>query len=264
MSLVPTRALFDLAGRTAMVTGAARGIGQAVARRLADAGASIVACDRSVALCDETVRLVRESGGQIVAVGGDLSVANDIDRMVAEAAAAFGGIDILVNNAALRGFSTWDSLSEADWDRFMAVNAKAVFFTSQAAGKHMVARGNGGAIVNVASVAAVRPVPQKVDYNAAKAAVVMLTKSLALELGKHRIRVNAVGPGATDTQGGGTDGQTNDDARRFAEAWIARLVLPVEFAEPDDIARVVLFLASPASGYVTGQVIYADAGFLIG
>jgi NAD(P)-dependent dehydrogenase (short-subunit alcohol dehydrogenase family) len=107
-------------------------------------------------------------------------------------------------------------------------------------------------------------VPQKVDYNAAKAAVVMLTKSLALELGRHNIRVNAVGPGATDTQGGGNAGQTSEEARRFADVWISRLSLPVKYAEPDDIARVVLFLASPASGYVTGQVIYADAGYLNG
>jgi 2-dehydro-3-deoxy-D-gluconate 5-dehydrogenase len=259
--MVPSRELVNLAGKVAIVTGAARGIGQATARRLGDAGAAVVACDLQAADCAETRCLVERAGGKIAAVGGDLARAEAIERIVEEALAAFGAIDILVNNAALRAFVPWDSLTSEDWDRFTAVNLKAVFFMSQAVGKCMIAAGQGGAIVNIASTAAVRPVPGKVDYNVAKAGVVSLTRSLAVELGPQGIRVNAVGPGATDTQGG-TAGQAGAEAQRFREAWIGRLALPTDYATPDDIARAVLFLASPAAQYITAQTLFVDAGYL--
>jgi 3-oxoacyl-[acyl-carrier protein] reductase len=127
----------------------------------------------------------------------------------------------------------------------------------------MVEQDRGGAIVNIASTAAERPVPQKVDYTAAKAAVAGLTRSLALELGPHRIRVNAVGPGATDTQGG-KGNPIGVAAQQFSDAWVSRLALPTVYARPDDIARAVLFLASPAADYITGQTLYVDAGYLVG
>lgn len=263
MRFVPTNELLSLSGKTAVVTGAGRGIGRSIARRLADAGAAVVACDLTEELCHDTVQLVREEGGTITAVGGDISKMEEIHRVVASGVSAFGAVDILVNNAALRGFVTWDSLTEADWDRFMAVNIKAVFFMSQAIAKHMISGGRGGAIVNIASTAAVHPVRQKVDYNAAKAGVASLTKSLAVELGPHNIRVNAVGPGATNTEGGSA-GQSAEQARQLANGWISRLALPVRFAEPDDIARAVLFLASEAASYITAQVLYVDAGYLAG
>jgi NAD(P)-dependent dehydrogenase (short-subunit alcohol dehydrogenase family) len=128
----------------------------------------------------------------------------------------------------------------------------------------MIAAGRGGAIVNIASTAAVRPVPGKVDYNVAKAGVVSLTRSLAVELGPHNVRVNAVGPGATDSRGGGTAGQADAEAKRFRDAWVGRLALPTDYANPDDMARAVLFLASPAAAYITAQTLFVDAGYLAG
>lgn len=262
MAQIATQDLLSLKGKVALVTGAGRGIGQAVASRLASAGAKVVICDRSEAHCQETAEHIRSTGGETKSIGGDLSSMSDISTIVEHAVDTFGGLDILVNNAALRGLSTWDTLNEADWDRYMAVNSKAPFFMSQAAAKIMVRQG-GGAIVNIASTAAIRPVSLKVDYNVAKAGIVAMTRSLAVELGNHNIRVNAVGPGATDTRGG-KEQQDEESERKLAQDWIARLALPLGFADPDDIARAVLFLASPASNYVTGQVLFVDAGYLAG
>lgn len=261
-AFLPSSELFDLRGSVALVTGAGRGIGQAAARRLADAGAAVIVCDISASHGADTVRLIEEAGGRAAAVGVDLSHAEDIDAMVDEASRAFGAIDILVNNAALRAFVRWDSLTSADWDRFTSVNLKAVFFTCQAVARRLVGAKRNGAIVNIASTAAERPVPGKVDYNVAKAGVASLTRSLAVELGPHGIRVNAVGPGATDTQGGGTAGQADIEARRFREAWIERLALAADYADPDDMARAILFLASPAARYITAHTLFVDAGYL--
>jgi len=260
--LKPWRELFGLAGKVALVTGAARGIGRATARRLADAGAAVVAWDLTAGQCDETSALIADAGGKVAAVGGDLGRAEEIEPTVERALAAFGAIDILVNNAASRAFASWDELSSEDWDRFTGVNLKAVFFMSQAVGRRMIAAGRGGAIVNITSTAALRPVPGKVDYNVAKAGVMSLTRSLAVELGSHGIRVNAVGPGATDTQGGGTAGQGDAEALEFRRAWVERLALRADYASPDDIARAVLFLASPAAAYITAQTLFVDAGYL--
>ena len=261
-AFVPISDLFDLGGKRAMVTGAGRGIGQAVALRLAEAGATVIVHDLTEGQCAETADRIAAGGGRVEIACGDLADADGIAGMV-ERAAGPDGIDILVNNAALRGFTTWDTLTSAEWDRYMAVNLKAAFFTAQAVARRIQAAGKGGAIVNIASTAAERPVPQKVDYTAAKAGVAGLTRSLAVELGPLGIRVNAVGPGATETQGG-KGNPVGAAAGQFQAAWVARLAIADRYAEPDDIARAVLFLASPAASYITGQTLYVDAGYLVG
>lgn len=267
MSIIATSRLLDLSGKVAIVTGAARGIGEGIAARLADAGAKVVVCDINEAGAVETERKIAAGGGEALAVSVDLTQSADIDRLVKKTVAHFEGVDILVNNAGLRDSFTWDRLAEADWDRFMAVNAKAVFFLSQAVARQMVLQKRGGAIVNIASTAAMVPVPWKVDYNTAKAGVVNMSKSLAKELGEHMIRVNAVGPGGVNTPGGAGTTPANipgEMVKRMGETYRARLALPVDLLEPDDIARAVLFLSSDASRYITGQTIYVDAGYLVG
>lgn len=267
MEFISTSRLFDLTGQVAIVTGAARGIGQAIALRLADAGAAIVTVDLTEDSCDETVAQISAMGRRAIAVGADVSQREGIERILTVTLDTFGGVDILVNNAALRGWATWDTVTEEDWDRFMAVNTKAVFFVSQAVAEQMIQQGRGGSIINLASTAAAHPVRYKVDYNTAKAAVAMMTKSLAVELGPHQIRVNAVGPGGTRTPGGQgviQKGLSAEQLKKLGEDWFARVPLRDESAEPDEIARVVLFLASQAASYVTAQVIFADGGYLAG
>lgn len=267
MELIPTSRLFDLTGQVAIVTGAARGIGQATALRLADAGAEIVAVDLTKDSCEETVAQILSLGRKVIAVGANVSQREGIQCILSAALDAFGGVDILVNNAALRGWATWDTISEEDWDCFMSVNSKAVFFLSQAVAQQMIRQARGGAIINIASTAAAHPVRYKVDYNTAKAGVAMMTKSLAVELGPYQIRVNAVGPGGTRTPGGQgviQKGLSTEQLKKLGEDWFSRVPLRDEAAEPDEIARVVLFLASPAASYVSAQVIYADGGYLAG
>jgi len=266
MSIDASSDLLNLSGKTAVVTGAARGIGRAIALRLADAGANVVLCDLAEVAAEATAHEIIEAGGRALGLAADVTKAGDIERLVA-ATAAFGGVDILVNNAALRGWATWETLTEEDWDRFMAVNTKSVFFLSQAVAKRMVAQGRGGVMVNIASTAAALPVRWKVDYNTAKAGVAMMTRSLAVELGKHMIRVNAVGPGGTNTQGGlGSIASSfsPEELRRMGEDWQSRMALPIGILDPDEIARTVLFLSTDASRSITGQIIYVDGGYLCG
>jgi NAD(P)-dependent dehydrogenase (short-subunit alcohol dehydrogenase family) len=263
----PTAKLFDLTGRVALITGAARGIGRAIALRLADAGAAVVLCDLEQAPVDQVAEEITRRGGKAHARAADVSDSDSIGRLVSSAEAAFGAIDILVNNAALRGWSTWDSLTPTDWDRFMAVNTRGVFFMSQAVARHMIAQRRGGAIVNIASTAAAHPVRWKVDYNTAKAGVAMMTQSLALELGAHMIRVNAVGPGGTNTPGGSGSIPASfspELLRKMGEDWQRRMAMPIGILDPDEIARAVLFLSSDAARAITGQILYVDGGYLIG
>lgn len=263
MSFVATDRLCNLEGKVAIVTGAARGIGLGIARRLADAGASVVMSDISGATLEESSRQLGEMGHRVHAVAGDLTTPEGVDALVAGAVSAFGRIDILVNNAGLREWRKWEELSREDWDRFTDVNTKAVFFLSQAVGKVMVARGEGGAIVNIASTAAVIPVRFRVDYNTAKAAVIALTKSMALELGEHMIRVNAIGPGGTRSEGG--SGAVPDWVKTSGSLnYMDRLAMPLGLLDPDDIARGVLFFCGDISRAVTGQTLFVDAGYLVG
>jgi NAD(P)-dependent dehydrogenase (short-subunit alcohol dehydrogenase family) len=259
--------LFDLAGRAALVTGAARGIGRAIALRLADAGAAVVVADLEQECVEGVAAEIVAAGGKAIGLVADVSKADQIDRMVEAAVTRFGGVDILVNNAALRGWFTWETLTPEIWDRYMAVNERAVFFVSQAVARQMVAQARGGVIVNISSTAAAHPVRWKVDYNAAKAAVASMTRSLAVELGPHRIRVNAVGPGGTNTPGGSGSIPASfspELLRQMGEDWQKRMALPVGILDPDEIARAVLFLSSDAARCVTGQSLYVDGGYLVG
>ncbi len=243
---------FRLAGRTAVVTGGARGIGRAIAFALAGAGAAVTVADRDRDAAEATAAALRERGATASALVLDVTRVADV-----EAAAAAGETDILVNNAGLVTNAPALDTTDADWRRVLDVDLDAVFWCSRAYGRGMVERGRG-AIVNVGSMAGeivVHPQGQPA-YNAAKAAVAMLTKSLAAEWARSGVRVNAVAPGYTATE----LTLLGRSKPEWFQTWLDRTPMG-RLGEPDEIAAVALFLASDAASFMTGSIVTVDGGY---
>lgn len=245
---------FDLSGRTALVTGANTGLGQAMAVALAEAGAGIVAVGRSA--MDETGDRVRAAGRPFRAVAADLSTLEPIPRVVEEAAAA-GRPDILVNNAGIIRRADALDFTEADWDAVMDVNLKSVFFLSQAVARRMLADGRGGKIVNVASLLSFQGGIRVPSYTAAKSGLAGLTRLLACEWAGKGINVNAIAPGYIRTN---NTRALQDDPERSA-AILSRIPAGA-WGRPEDLGGAAVFLASPAADYVHGIVLPVDGGWL--
>jgi glucose 1-dehydrogenase len=241
-----------LEGRIALVTGAGRGIGLAIAQRFAAEGASVTLVDVS----DDAAAAAASIPGASSAKA-DVSSASDVQRVVGDALARHGRIDILVNNAGILHAAEFLDVSEADFDRVLRVNVKAAFLCGQAVARSMVAAKVPGAIVNMSSVNAVLAIPNQVPYTVSKGAVNQLTKVMALALAPHGIRVNAIGPGTIDTEMTKTL-RTDDAARRRV---MSRTPLR-RMGQPSEIAAVAAFLASDDASYLTGQTIYPDGGRL--
>ncbi|MBP7704493.1 MAG: SDR family oxidoreductase [Caulobacter sp.] len=247
-----------LSGRIALVTGAAHGIGLACARELAKEGADVALVDRDAdgvkAAADA---IAAETGRRTVGIACDVSDASAALAAVARAGAELGVVDILVNNAGILRPGDILSTSLEDFDAVLAVNIRAVFVIGQAVAKALVAAGKPGAIINMSSINAVLAIPGQVPYVTSKGAVNQLTKTMALGLADHGIRVNAIGPGtiATDI----LKGVMKDEAAR--KGVLARTPLK-RFGEPEEIGRVAVFLAGDDSSYMTGQTIYPDGGRL--
>jgi NAD(P)-dependent dehydrogenase (short-subunit alcohol dehydrogenase family) len=244
--------LTDFAGKVAIVTGAASGIGRAVTLQLAERGASVVAVDVS-----PTVRDL--AGERVAAVEGDASLAATAERGAETAAQRFGRIDVLVNNAGHIVWKTLADTTEAEWDRVMAVNVKSMFLFCRAVLPAMLAQG-GGAIVNTASISGLIGLPSQAAYAASKGAVVQLTRQLAVEYGGASIRVNAVAPGAVATPFLLDFVATLDDPDGVADEIRASHPLN-RFAEPEDVAESILFLASDAAAFTTGTILGVDGGY---
>lgn len=263
----PIAQLFDLHGKTAIVTCAALGIGQAIARRLAEAGAIVVIADLNIEAAQATAAAIVERGGQALAVRADASNVDDAQATVRQAAERFGHLDILVNNTGIFPFAPVLELTEAQWDRVLDLNLKGAFFFAQAAARQMVAQGTrrAGAIVNVASVDGLHPTGYLAHYDASKAGLIMVTKSLAKELGPQGIRVNAIAPGGIQTPGvAAATASVLQQAAGGEQATDAMGHIPLgRIGQPDEIATVALFLASPAASYMTGSVVVADGGYLL-
>jgi 2-deoxy-D-gluconate 3-dehydrogenase len=255
--------LFDLTGKGAIVTGGAMGIGQAIAFRLAEAGAGVMIADIAGEAAGETVEQIAASGGRAQAIRADVTTPDDAEAAVRACVDAFGSLDILVNDAGIYPHSSVLEISADEWDRVLDVNVRGVYNCSQAAAREMLRIGRGGKIVNVSSGAGLHPAEDRAAYCTSKASLNMLTQAMALELAPYNILVNAVVPGGVMTPGGAAlavDLQAKGvSLQEVAETFIARVLLG-RLAEPDDIARVVLFLASGASDYMTGSIVVADGG----
>lgn len=259
----------DLSARTAIVTGGGSGIGRAIARRLAEAGADVVVADVDDEGAATTVRTIESDGGRAVAQHADVRVAASASDTARRAVTEFGRLDILVNNAGLYPRSDVLNTSEALWDAVLDVNLKGTFLFSKECASAMVDSGHGGTIINIASKQAVRGGSGLAHYAASKAGVVLFTQSLAIELGPSDIRVNAVAPGPVlpeaDDDGPIAAGATGTDVRSeesAAELYLRRIPLG-RFSEPDDIARVVVFLATDAAAMMTGSLVVVDGGAVL-
>jgi 3-oxoacyl-[acyl-carrier protein] reductase len=247
-----------LDGRVAMITGAARGIGAAVAGRLAADGAAVAVLDLDEAAGKSTVAAIEAAGGRAIALGADVTNADQVTAAADRAAEELGSLDILVNNAGVTRDNLLFKLSEQDWDTVIGVHLKGAFLASKAAQKHMVAQ-KYGKIVNLSSVSALGNRGQA-NYSAAKMGLQGFTRTLAIELGPFGINVNAVAPGFIVTEMTAATaervGITPDElAARSAEITPMRRV-----GQPADIANTIAFLVSDESSFITGQTIYVDGG----
>jgi 3-oxoacyl-[acyl-carrier protein] reductase len=244
-----------LKGKVAVVTGASKGIGAAIAEHLAAEGASVVvnyASSKSGA--DAVVKRITQKEGKAVAMQADVSKAEDIQRLFAETKKAFGKLDILVNNAGIYEFAPLEAITAEHFHKQYNLNVLGLLLTTQEAVKHFGSA--GGSVVNISSVAADQAPPTGSVYSGTKAAVNAITKSLAKELGPRKIRVNAVNPGMVESEGTHSTGIMESDFRKNTEAQtpLGRI------GQPQDIAPAVVFFASPESAWVTGETLYISGG----
>ena len=254
--------IFDLKGKTAVVTGGSRGIGKALATGLADHGANVVIVVQSTLdLAQSVAESIEAKGGRAKAIQADVTKPDEIERAAAEAAAAFGAVDILVNNAGIVRVGRAEEYDHDDWRDTMAVNLDGVFYASQAFGRLMIDQGHGS-IINIGSMSGriVNWPFRHAAYNASKAAVHMLTKCLATEWAEFGIRVNAIAPGYIRTEL--TDEVIKSDPEAVEQYWKAGAVQG-RIGEVDELIGVTVYLASDASSFTTGEVITVDGGLTL-
>jgi len=245
-----------LKDKVCIVTGAAQGIGEACALRFAREGAKVVVSDIQDGKGEGVAAKIRKEGGEAMYFACDVTKKSDCDDLVAAAVEAYGQVDVMLANAAILIAKDFLDLTEEDWNNTLNVNLTGFFYAGQSAAKQMVKQGFG-AIVNMSSINAVVAIPVALPYTVCKGGVLQLTKSMALSLAPHGIRVNAVGPGTIATEMGKT--MMADDAARRRVLSRTPLGRP---GEPDEVASVCVFLASDDASYVTGETVYCDGGRL--
>lgn len=250
--------MFSLKGKVALVTGAGRGIGRAIAEGLAGQGAKVALAARTVPELEEVASAIHSKGGEAMAVSLDMAELESLEQALEMVTGRFGKLDILVNNAGTNARQPIDEVTEENFDRIMSVNLKGLYFLSQKAARLMKEAG-GGKIINIGSLTTGYALGKVSVYTATKGAVGQLTKSQAIEFGKHNIQVNCICPGFVVTSL--TEKMWADPKMR---EWGESRIALGKLADPSDMAGTAAFLASPASDYVTGQSIYVDGGFMAG
>ena len=254
---------FSLEGRIALITGGSRGIGEATAVGFAKAGADVIVTSRNLEELDRVAGLVRHEGRKALAVATHVGRLPQIRELVEKAVDEFGRIDILVNNAGTSLAAPMIDLEEKVWDTVMNLNLKGIIFLSQAAARVMKENG-GGKIINVASINGYKPTSPTVTYAVSKAAVIMATRGLALEWAQYGIRVNAIAPGPIETRLlNASWAFLSEEDKAGARKMLAEQVPLGRIGEPKEIADTMIFLASDASSYITGQTFTVDGGLLI-
>ena len=249
---------FRLDDKVSVVTGASRGIGLAMAEALAGAGSELVIVGRQIETLEPIAgRIANESGRQVLPIQADVGVRDDIERIVNRTMDGFGKINVLVNNAGINARRPAEEYTEADWDAVTNVNLKGTFFLTQACGKVMIQQ-KGGKIINTLSLTSAIGLPTVIAYTAAKGGLTQLTKLLAVEWAVHNIQVNGIAPGFIRTE---LTQPVREDSRN---QWVLNRTPAYRWGEPEDLAGATIFLASEASDFITGQVLFVDGGFMAG
>ena len=251
----------NLEGRVAIVTGAGRGIGQQIAKKLAEQGAKVAVVDLKAEWCEETVGLVKAAGSEAIGLGCNVAESADVDATVKAVIAKFGTVDIMVNNAGITKDGLLMRMSDDDWDAVLNVNLKGTFLFTRAVARPMMknkaADGTqaGGSIINIASVVGIMGNAGQANYTASKGGVIALTKTTAKELGSRNVRCNAVAPGFIQSKM--TDVLPEDVKKAYMDT------IPLKrFGTAEDIAKCVAFLAGPDAAYITGQIVSVNGGMI--
>ena len=251
----------NLDGKVAIVTGAGRGIGQQIARKLAECGAKVAVVDLKAEWCEETVAIVKAAGSEAMALGCNVAVSAEVDACVKAVVAQFGTVDIMVNNAGITKDGLLMRMSDEDWDAVLNVNLKGTFLFTRAVARPMMKNKSpdgtqlGGAIINIASVVGIMGNAGQANYTASKGGVIALTKTTAKELGSRNVRCNAVAPGFIQSKM--TDVLPDDVKKAYMDT------IPLKrFGTALDIAKCVAFLVSDEAAYITGQIISVNGGMI--
>lgn len=264
--MTPNLKLLDLTGKVAIVTGGAIGIGYGISYRLAEAGATVVIANRTKEEADKTVAELTAKGYKVWAMQTDVSVEEDVKKLVSTTAASYGSVDILVNNAGIYPNIPVSKMTLSDFEKVININLKGVFLTTKYVSEQMKLQGKGGKIINVTSVDALHPsMVGLAHYDASKHGVWGFTKNVALELAPHKIWVNAIAPGGILTPGVQkmqTPAAAGVDMSKVIEAFMNKIPMH-RMGDPDDIGKVALFLASDMSSYMTGTQVVVDGGVLL-